>query len=396
MDGNSSMNLKSYKPTAHRRRIFCACLAAVLVWLGCPASALCGDLSAIEIGVIVAQRGKARDYGQAAIQGAQLAVDEINEKGGVLNRRLRLVIFDNKSTALNSREAATKAVQRGVVGVVGAVWSTHSLAIAPVLQKNKIPMISPGSTAPEVTLVGDYIFRTCYTDKFQGKLMADFAFQSLHDRRAAVLTNISEAYSETLSRYFSANFEAHGGRIVYKGGYKGSAIDFEDILVPLIDQKPEVIFVPGYTQDSGLIVKQARKLGIESVFMGGDAWETAIAQYAGQGLEGCYFSTFWHPEVLYPRNRAFLDRFNANFGEQKISAYIPLAYDAVWLLADAMRRCRSVAPENIRDALAATKNFQGATGTISFDANGDPINKGASIMKFEKDHWIFYKSFEPG
>jgi branched-chain amino acid transport system substrate-binding protein len=386
---------KSNKPTSHRQRTLCACLAAILVWLSWPASALCGDLPAIEIGVIVAQRGKARDYGQAAIQGAQLAVDEINERGGVLHHRLRLVIFDNKSTALNSRQAATKAVRRGVVGVVGAVWSTHSLAIAPVLQHNRIPMISPGSTAPEVTQVGDYIFRTCYTDKFQGKLMADFAFQSLHDRRAAVLTNISEAYSETLSRYFSANFEALGGRIVYKGGYKGSAIDFEDILVPLINQKPEVIFVPGYTQDSGLIVKQARKLGIESVFMGGDAWETAIAQFAGPGLNGCYFSTFWHPDVLYPRNRAFLDRFNANYGEQKISAYIPLAYDAVWLLADAMRRGRSVAPENIRDALAATRGFQGATGTISFDANGDPINKGASIMKFEKDHWIFYKSFEP-
>lgn len=396
MDGSSSMNGKPNKPTARRRRILCACLAAVLVWLNWPVSALCGDLPAIEIGVIVAQRGKAKDYGLAAIQGAQLAVDEINEKGGVLNHRIRLVIFDNKSTPLNSREAATKAVRRGVVGVVGAVWSTHSLAIAPVLQKNKIPMISPGSTAPEVTQVGDYIFRTCYTDKFQGKLMADFAFQSLHDRRAAVLTNISESYSETLSRYFSANFEALGGRVVYKGGYKGSAIDFEDILVPLIDQKPEVVFVPGYTQDSGLIVKQARKLGIKSVFMGGDAWETAIAQYAGQGLRGCYFSTFWHPDVLYPRNRAFLDRFKANYGNQKISAYIPLAYDAVWLLADAMRRCRSMAPENIRDALAATRDFQGATGTISFDANGDPVNKGATIMKFEKDHWIFYKSFEPG
>ncbi len=389
------MNRRPNKPTALRQRIFCACLAAVLVWFHWPACALCGDLPAIEIGVIVAQRGKARDYGQAAIQGAQLAVDEINEQGGVLSRRLRLVIFDNKSTALNSRQAATKAVRRGVVGVVGAVWSTHSLAIAPVLQQNRIPMISPGSTAPEVTQVGDYIFRTCYTDKFQGKLMADFAFQSLHDRRAAVLTNISEAYSETLSRYFSANFEALGGRIVYKGGYKGSAIDFEEILVPLIAQKPEVIFVPGYTQDSGLIVKQARKLGIESVFMGGDAWETAIAQFAGPGLTGCYFSTFWHPEVLYPRNRAFLDRFHANYGEQKISAYVPLAYDAILLLADAMRRCRSVAPENIRDALAATRGFQGATGTLSFDANGDPINKGASIMKFEKDHWIFHKSFEP-
>lgn len=359
------------------------------------AAPLSADPPAVEIGVIVAQSGKAQDYGRAAIQGAQLAVDEINEKGGVHKHHFHLVVFDNKSTALNSREAANKAVLRNVVGVVGAVWSTHSLAVAPVMQHNGIPMISPGSTAPDVTLVGDFIFRTCYTDKFQGKLMADFAYHATHLRRAAVLTNISESYSKTLSRFFSANFEANGGRVVYQGGYKGSAVDFEDILLPMIERKPDVIFVPGYSQDSGLIVKQARKLGIESVFMGGDAWETAVSQYAGLALDGSYFSTFWHRNVHYPKNRKFLARFKAAYGKQKISAYIPLAYDAVWLLADAMRRSRSADPKKIRDALAATREFKGATGSISFDTNGDPVNKGASILKFNKDHWVFHKAFAP-
>jgi len=371
------------------------CLIAVISWLYCPAHVQSADTPTLEIGVIVAQHGKAKDYGRAAIQGAQLAVDEINAMGGVRKHQLRLVIFDNKSTALHAREAANKAVFRGVVGVVGAVWSTHSLAVAPVLQQSAIPMVSPGSTAPEVTQIGDYIFRTCYTDKFQGKLMADFAYHSTNFRRAAVLTNISESYSKILSRFFSANFEANGGHIVYKGGYKGSAVDFEDILLPMMVTKPDVIFVPGYSQDSGLIVKQARKLGIASVFMGGDAWETAVAQYAGQALEGSYFSTFWHPNVHYPRNLEFLARFNANYGDQKISAYIPLAYDALWLLADAIRRSRSIKPDKIRNALAATNEFQGATGKFSFDANGDPINKGASILKYQKDHWIFHRAFEP-
>ncbi len=371
------------------------CLTVLMVGMIWPTPALSTDAPPLEIGVIVAQRGKAKAYGRAAIRGAQLAVDEINEKGGVRNHELRLVIFDNKSTALHARNAATKAVLRGVVGVVGAVWSTHSLAVAPVLQSSGIPMISPGSTAPEVTQVGHYIFRTCYTDKFQGKLMADFAYHSTQYRRAAVLTNISEAYSKILSRYFSANFEANGGLIVYKGGYKGSAVDFEDILVPMIEQKPDVVFVPGYSQDSGLIVKQARKLGFEAVFMGGDAWETAVAQYAGQALEGSYFSTFWHPNVHYPRNRVFLSRYNASYEGQKISAYIPLAYDAVWLLADAIRRAESAKPDKIRDALAATRDFQGATGSFTFDNNGDPINKGASILTYRKDNWKFYRAFEP-
>jgi len=379
---------------AINRHPFIICMAAVIVWLHWPMQAVAEDIATLEIGVIVDQRGKAIEYGRAAIRGAQLAVDEINEKGGVRKHQLRLVIFDNKSTALHSREAANKAVLRGVVGVVGAVWSTHSLAVAPVLQRNGIPMVSPGSTAPEVTQVGDYIFRTCYTDKFQGKLMADFAYHSTDHRRAAVLTNISETYSKILSRYFSANFEANGGLIVFKGGYKGSAVDFEDILTPMINHKPDVIFVPGYSQDSGLIIKQARKIGIKAIFMGGDAWETAVAQFAGQALDGSYFSTFWHPNVHYPRNRKFLARYTANYGELKISAYVPLAYDAVWLLTDAIQRSGSIKPERIRDALAATREFQGATGKFTFDANGDPINKGASILKYQKDRWTFHRAFE--
>ena len=152
--------------------------------------------------------------------------------------------------------------------------------------------------------------------------------------------------------------------------------------------------MPGYSQDSGLIVKQARKLGIESVFMGGDAWETAVTRYAGRALKGSYFSTFWHRNVHYSKNRKFLARFTAAYGEQKISAYVPLAYDAVWLLADAIRRSGSVNPSKIRDALAATLEFKGATGRYSFDANGDPVNKGASILRFENDRWARNASSE--
>jgi branched-chain amino acid transport system substrate-binding protein len=370
-------------------------MAFISLQLIFPAPSLSVNHPPVEIGVIVARSGKAKDYGESVIRGAHLAVDEINEHGGVLGHRLQLAIFDNKSTAINARQAANKAVYRRVVGVVGAVWSTHSLAVAPVLQEHKIPMISPGSTAPEVTQTGHYIFRTCYTDDFQGKLMADFAVQSTGYRRAAVLTNISETYSKILARYFSANFISNGGEVIFKGSYKGSATDFLEILHPLNSLKPDVVFVPGYSIDSALIIKQARKLGIDAVFMGGDAWETAIADYAGTTLEGSYFSTFWHPNVPYPKNQVFLARFNSVYGKGRNSAYVPLAYDAVWLLADAIRRSKSLEPQKIRDALAATQNFQGATGHYSFNADGDPINKGASILIFKDGHWVFNKAFEP-
>jgi branched-chain amino acid transport system substrate-binding protein len=360
-----------------------------------PTSSLGADYPLVKIGIIVAQSGKAQNYGHSAIQGAQLAVDEINALGGVLHHLLKLTIFDNKSTAIYSKVAAAKAVDHNVVGVVGAVWSTHSLAAAPVLQKHRIPMISPGSTAPEVTQVGHYIFRTCYTDAFQGKLMADFAYKSAHHKRAAVLTNISESYSKILGHYFSANFILNGGDVVFEGGYMGSAADYKDILLPLKSLKPHVIFVPGYSQDSGLIIKQARNMGIDSVFMGGDAWEMSIADYAGTALNGSFFSTFWHPNAPYQRNRQFMNLFKASYGSDEISAYVPLAYDAVWLLADAMRRANSLDPQKIRDALAATQKYRGATGRFSFNASGDPINKGASILKYKNNHWFFFKYFQP-
>jgi branched-chain amino acid transport system substrate-binding protein len=363
-----------------------------LIW---PTTSLGSDNPLVKIGIIVAQSGKAQDYGQSALRGAQLAVDEINSQGGVLDHRLELTIFDNKSTALYSKEAAAKAIDQEVVGVVGAVWSTHSLAAAPVLQKHQIPMISPGSTAPEVTQIGHFIFRTCYTDAFQGKLMADFAYKSTRYRRAAVLTNISESYSKVLAHFFSTHFKLNGGEVVFEGGYKDLATDYEDILLPLKSIKPQVIFVPGYSQDSGLIIKQARKMGIDAIFMGGDAWETSIADYAGDALSGSYFSTFWHPNAPYQRNQQFMKLFNASYGQAEISAYVPLAYDAVWLLTDAMRRSNSLDPRKIRDALAKTHDYQGATGRFSFNTSGDPINKGASILKYKDNRWLFYKAFQP-
>lgn len=349
----------------------------------------------VEIAVIVAQSGKAEAYGRAAVQGAQLAADEINRAGGVLNHRIELVLLDNQSSALHARKAALTAVYRKVIGVVGAVWSTHSLATAAVLQNNRIPMISPGSTAPKVTQIGDYIFRTCYTDEFQGELLADFAFKAIGYRHAAVLTNISETYSQILAKYFTAHFVNNGGDVIYNEGYKGNAIDFYSILDPLKKLKPEVVFIPGYTRDSGLIIKQARAMNIDAVFLGGDAWETSVMYVARGALQGSFFSTHWHPKVPYRRSAEFISGFKTIFGNAPISAYAPLAYDALWLFADAIKRAKSLDRHNIRNALAGTRHFNGATGKISFNDNGDPVNKGASMLKFEDGQWRFFKSYEP-
>ena len=312
-----------------------------------------------------------------------------------MKQKLVLVLYDNQSTPLNAKQAALAAVNRNVTGAVGAIWSTHSIATASVLQQAGIPMISPGSTAPEVTRVGNFIFRTCYTDDFQGALMADFAYRDLNCHKAAIMTNISETYSQILARYFADAFTRNGGQVIFKGGYKGSAIDFSDLLIQLKHLAPQVIFIPGYSQDAGLLIKQADAMGIQTTFIGGDAWDPHIHDFAGPALEGSYFSTHWHPGAPYKCSHRFIELFKKRYGNEQISPFAPLAYDAVWLFADAIGRAGSLNKHKIRDALAATHNYPGATGNFTFNSNGDPLKKGASILKFSKGHWHFYKAFEP-
>lgn len=353
------------------------------------------EIGPIRLAAILPLSGKADSYGHPALKGARIAVAEINLAGGVLEQHLVLLLLDNRSTPLNARQAARTAVDQNVIGVVGSLWSTHSLAVASVLQEAGVPMISPGSTAPEVTRVGHFIFRTCYTDDFQGSLMAEFATQDLGCRKAAIMINISETYSQTLARYFAGAFTSKGGEVVYQGGYKGTSVDFGDLLMHLKPLSPEVVFIPGYSQDSGLLIKQAAAMGIRSIFIGGDAWETNILDFSGPALEGSYFSTHWHPGVPYNRNREFIALYKKQYGDEPISPFAPLAYDAVWLFANAIRRANSLDRHRIRDALADTQKFAGATGYFSFDVNGDPVKKGAGILKFEGGKWRFHKAFEP-
>ncbi len=354
-----------------------------------------GPAQPLELAVILPQSGKAEAYGKAALPGAEIAVAEINHEGGILGRPLALIVLDNKSSALHAKQMAEKAIQRKVIGVVGDLWSTHSLAIAPLLQNAGVPMISPLSTAPEVTRVGNYIFRSCYTDDFQGKLMAEFAFQDCGLRRAAVLTNISETYSQILADYFAAAFAQSGGQVVFRGGYKGSAVDFKELLTTVKEVSPEVVFVPGYSRDSGLLIKQARAMGISAVFMGGDAWETTVLDYAGPALSLSYFSTHWHPGLPYPRSKAFIQAFKARYGDVEISPFAPLTYDAVRLLADAIKRADSTDRAKVRNALAETKDYAGTTGRFSFDGAGNPSQKSASILRFQDGTWQFFKAYEP-
>ena len=351
-----------------------------------------GGGKSVYVAAIFSKSGKAALGNTPALNGIRYAIDELNQKGGIMGMPVKLLEFDNKSTSLGSRIAARKAVKAGVVVVFGASWSSHSLAMAPIFQAAGIPMISPYSTNPRVTLVGNYIFRICYIDPFQGKIVARFAIRELHSKTAAVLVNANSSFSEGLADYFIRSYRQLGGEVLFVGNYLDKTADFTPLIEQLRRRNPDVIFLPGYSKDSGIIIKQVRASGIKTVFLGGDGWGNAIYKMVGDVVEGNYYSNHWHQDGSGEKNHAFVEKYRRL--SREFDAGNALSEDCVFLFADAVRRAGSLNPSRIRDAIASTKEFHGVSGVISFDHNGDPI-KSAVILKFERGTSVYVKTIEP-
>lgn len=369
--------------------IVCATLILGLVFFASPLKAQ----GPVKLALIISKTGIAAQDDMVAIDAAQLAVEEINIQGGLLGHPIELIVLDNTSTPIGAKIAAEQAVKLGAVGMIGSFRSSHSLAMAPVVQKAKIPMITPSSTNPDVTLRSDYVFRACFIDSFQGLIMAEYAYKYLNARNAVILTNANEIYSITLARFFKSSFTMKGGKVLAEEQYPGTSVDFTKVLSKVNKLRPDVIFIPGYSRDSGLLVNQAVKMGIDSVFLGGDAWDVGISQYAGKAIEGAYQSNHWHSDVPFERNLHLKTAYEKKYGKKIIeNMRIPLTYDSVYLFADAVKRAGSLSTEKIRDALSRTRDFAGATGTITFDQNRNPIGKEACILKFKNGVWTYLKS----
>jgi branched-chain amino acid transport system substrate-binding protein len=337
----------------------------------------------IKVAAIFSMSGIASSHNDPLVSMVQLAASELNQNGGVIGRPLKLMLLDNQSTTIGSTRAAEKACELGVAAVIGAHWSSHSLAIAPILQRHGIPMITPASTHPAVTQVGDFIFRVCFVDSSQGFAMARFAHEKLGVRKAAVLRNLDETYCMALADYFRRALVQAGGEVILDMGYRGKAVDFSDIIEQLRALRPDAVYLPGYTRDSGLLIKQAVSKGLKTIFLGGDAWDEIYA-VAGHSLEGSYQSAPWHPNVPFPMS-LHLQEIHANkFGDRIANMSAPLAYDALKLLADAITRAGSADRTKIRDALATTVDFKGATGYIGFDQDRNPKHKDIIILRYDK------------
>lgn len=370
------------------KKVLCLVVAGLCLslWFSCSAIAE----ESIKIAAIFAQTGEAAANHAASLDGVRWAVNEINTKGGILGKKLKLLVFDNHSTPIGSKVAADNAVKEGIVAILGSAWSSHSLVIAKVAQANRIPMITNISTHPDVTKTGSFIFRVCFIDPFQGKAMAQFARHDLKAKTAVIMTKVSDDYSMGLTEEFSKDFKATGGVILLKLNYLQGERDFKVLLEQVKQLNPDVFFLSGH-DESGLIAKQAQDIGIKAIPIGGDGWEgPSFRDKGGIELKEGYYSSHWSPEINSKIARNFLRKYVS----YNIDASTALAYDAVFLLADAIKRADSLERDKIRDALAQTKNFQGLTGGITLDENRNPI-KNVVIIKIVNGKPHYFKTIEP-
>jgi branched-chain amino acid transport system substrate-binding protein len=374
-----------------------ALLAICIFLTGCnkPSSETAVESNVIKVGEFASLTDSEATFGQSSHKGTALAVDDLNAAGGVLGKKIQLLTEDDQSQAGQPATVVRKLISSdGVVAILGEVASSRSLEAAPICQENKIPMISPASTNPKVTEVGDYIFRVCFIDPFQGTVMANFARKTLKLKTAAILKEASSDYSVGLAKFFEQGFMADGGKIVAEENYSHGDKDFSAQLTAIKAANPEGIFVPGYYTEVGLIALQARQLGITVPLFGGDGWESsALVPIGGKALEGCYFSTHYSPQDTSPAVQDFVKEFQAKYNETP-DAMAALGYDSAMILADAMKRAGTTDGAKVRDALAATKDFSGVTGKITIDANRN-ASKPAVILTITNGQFQYIETISP-
>ncbi|PTX91784.1 ABC transporter substrate-binding protein [Opitutus sp. ER46] len=350
----------------------------------------------IRIGEVEPLTGKEAAFGQSSHQGIVLAVEEINARGGVLGRRLELVTHDNQSRPGDTATITKKLITRDrVVAVVNGGTSNQCTESAPICQHARIPLVATTATNPPLTEMGNYVFRTCFTDTFQGAVLARFAHDTLKARRVALLTSVSSAFSVGLSRAFRDAFIALGGEIVGEQRYAEGDKDFRAQLTAIRGLKPDAIAAMGYYTEGALICRQARDLGLSCPLVSGDGWEAPeLVQIGGAAVNGTFYSSHFSAESTEPAAQAFVQKYRHRFDGATPDSLAALSYDAMLILADALHRAGTTDGPAVRDALAATKAFPGITGRTTIDPRRD-ASKPATIIAVESGRFRLLQSIEP-
>ncbi len=372
--------------------VLCSSVAAVIAGISACKS---GGGNTIVVGEFASLTGKEASFGISSHEGTLLAIEELNAAGGVLGKQLELKTEDNLSKPGESANIVNKLIAKDkVIAILGEVASSRSLEAAPICQQSGIPMISPSSTNPKVTETGDYIFRVCFIDPFQGTVMANFAENSLKVSKVAIFTDVKSDYSKGLAKFFKESFTKKG-QLTSELDYSGGDKDFKAQLTTIKNSNPEAVFVPGYYTDVALIRIQARQLGLNVPFFGGDGWEGADLLTIGkEAVEGDYFSTHYSPEVGSPKGQAFVDAYKKRFNGKVPDAMAALGYDSAMILADAIKKCGSTDGAKIKEALASVKDYDAVTGkiTINKERNAD---KSAVILQIKEGAFRYRETVGP-
>lgn len=362
------------------------------------AAAGCGKKASsneIVVGHYASMTGQNATFGQSTDKAVQIAVEEVNAAGGINGKKIKLVTIDDAGKASEASVAVTRLINdEGAKAILGEVASGLSLVGGPIAQEAGIPMISPSSTNPDVTKAGDMVFRVCFLDDFQGYVGAKFATENLKATKAAILYDQAEPYSTGLANDFKRHFESMGGSIVLNQAYTGSNLDVSSQLQSIKDVAPDVIYLPGYYNAAGTIIKKAREQGITQPFLGGDGWDSEeLAKIAGPAIDGNYFTNHYSPEEQRPEVVNFVQKYKAKYNAIP-DGLAALGYDAAKLLFDAMTRAKSLDGKDLRDAIAASKDFKGVTGTFSIDADRN-AKKSAVVIVYKDGKQTIAARVEP-
>ncbi len=373
-------------------------IAALLAGFACERRGGVGgdnDTGPIKVGYYGDLSGRTSNFGQSTKNGAMMAADEINKAGGINGRQIQILSEDDEGRPEKAATVVTKLIdQDKVVALLGEVASGNSLAAAPKAQASHVPMISPSSTNPAVTQVGDYIFRVCFIDPFQGEVMAKFAANTLHAKKAAIMEDFNSPYSRGLTEFFESSFKKLGGQVITKQSYTQGDRDYKGQLTSIRSVNPDVIYVPGYYGEVGVIAKQAKQLGINQPLLGGDGWDAPqLFELGGEALNGDYISNHYSVEDPSPAIQKFVGDFNSRY-KIKPDALAALGYDAMRVLADAIKRAGTTNGQKLRDAIAATKDFPGVTGVITINSERNAV-KSAVVLKIQDGKFVYQETIKP-
>ncbi|MDR7001233.1 ABC transporter substrate-binding protein [Neobacillus niacini] len=356
----------------------------------------------IKIGVNLELSGGVASYGESLADGINIAVDEINKKGGIDGKKIDIVKVDNKSDAAEATNGAIKLTsQDHVNAIIGAATSGDTVAQAQIANDTKTVILTPSGTSPNVTVgdngkLNEYVFRTSFIDPFQGTVAANFAAKELKVKNAAIFADSSSDYAKGLSAAFKQTFEAAGGKVVSEEAYVAKDTDFRATLTRIKSKNPEFIFIPGYYEEVGLIVKQARELGINVPLMGADGWDSPkLVELAGKdALNNTFITNHYSSEDPDKKIQTFVSTFKEKNNGESPNAFNALGYDTVYLLADAIKSAGSTDSTKIKDALAKTKDLSLVTGIVSIDKNHNPI-KSATILEYKDGKQVFKTKINP-